>query len=63
MSNLNEMQKWESFFIDKGYYPVSVDAKHGKNLKGVETAAYSKEQKKNLNVRRLKDLNLEQLEQ
>ena len=39
MSNLNEMQKWESFFIDKGYYPVSVDAKHGKNLKGVETAA------------------------
>lgn len=39
MSNLNEMQKWERFFIDKGYYPVSVDAKHGKNLKGVETAA------------------------
>ena len=58
MSNLNEMQKWESF-IDKGYYPVSVDAKHGKNLKGnrhIET-------KENLNVRRLKDLNLEQLEQ
>ena len=42
MSNLNEMQKWESFFIDKGYYPVSVDAKHGKNLKGVETAAEQK---------------------
>ena len=52
----------ESFFIDKGYYPVSVDAKHGKNLKGVETAAIA-QQKKNLNVRRLKDLNLEQLEQ
>ena len=49
-------------FIDKGYYPVSVDAKHGKNLKGVETATIA-EQKKNLNVRRLKDLNLEQLEQ
>ena len=62
MSNLNEMQKWESFFIDKGYYPVSVDAKHGKNLKGVETAAIANK-KKNLNVRRLKDLNLEQLEQ
>ena len=61
MSNLNEMQKWESFFIDKGYYPVSVDAKHGKNLKGVETAAIAT--KENLNVRRLKDLNLEQLEQ
>ena len=39
MSNLKEMQKWEGFFIDKGYYPVAVDAKHGKNLKGVETAA------------------------
>lgn len=36
MSNLNEMSKWEQFFIDKGYYPVSVDAKHGKNLKKVE---------------------------
>ncbi len=24
MSNLNEMSKWEQFFIDKGYYPVSV---------------------------------------
>ena len=62
MSNLNEMQKWESFFIDKGYYPVSVDAKHGKNLKGVETATIATT-KENLNVRRLKDLNLEQLEQ
>ncbi|KMR13956.1 GTPase, partial [Staphylococcus aureus] len=39
MSNLNEMSKWEQFFIDKGYYPVSVDAKHGKNLKKVEAAA------------------------
>ena len=62
MSNLNEMQKWERFFIDKGYYPVSVDAKHGKNLKGVETAAIAAT-KKNLNVRKLKDLNLGQLEQ
>ncbi|BGE82604.1 ribosomal biogenesis GTPase [Staphylococcus petrasii] len=39
MANLNEMQKWERFFVDKGYYPVAVDAKHGKNLKNVETAA------------------------
>ena len=46
MSNLNEMQKWESFFIDKGYYPVSVDAKHGKNLKGVETDGYSSNKRK-----------------
>lgn len=46
MSNLNEMQKWESFFIDKGYYPVSVDAKHGKNLKGVETAAIAATKRK-----------------
>ncbi|HDJ2904099.1 TPA: ribosome biogenesis GTPase YlqF [Staphylococcus aureus] len=39
MSNLNEMSKWEHFFIDKGYYPVAVDAKHGKNLKKVEATA------------------------
>ncbi|GJF43717.1 ribosome biogenesis GTPase YlqF [Staphylococcus argenteus] len=39
MSNLKEMSKWEQFFIDKGYYPVAVDAKHGKNLKQVEAAA------------------------
>ncbi len=39
MSNLKEMSKWEQFFIDKGYYPVAVDAKHGKNLKQVESAA------------------------
>ncbi|HEI1286866.1 TPA: ribosome biogenesis GTPase YlqF [Staphylococcus aureus] len=39
MSNLNEMSKWEQFFIDKGYYPVSVDAKNGKNLKKVKAAA------------------------
>ncbi|UMT79263.1 ribosome biogenesis GTPase YlqF [Staphylococcus roterodami] len=39
MSNLKEMSKWEQFFIDKGYYPVAVDAKHGENLKQVEAAA------------------------
>ncbi|MEW2793939.1 ribosome biogenesis GTPase YlqF [Staphylococcus argenteus] len=39
MSNLKEMSKWEQFFTDKGYYPVAVDAKHGKNLKQVEAAA------------------------
>ncbi len=30
MSNLNDMSNGNNFFIDKGYYPVSVDAKHGK---------------------------------
>ncbi len=41
MSNLNEMSKWEQFFIDKGYYPVFKwkHVKHGKNLKKVEAAA------------------------
>lgn len=58
MSNLNEMSKWEQFFIDKGYYPVSVDAKHGKNLKKVEAAAI-KATAENLNAKKRKDLNLE----
>lgn len=58
MSNLNEMQKWEHFFTDKGFYPVAVDAKHGKNLKGVENAQL-KRLKKNLRKKKRKDLNLE----
>ncbi|MFF5915305.1 ribosome biogenesis GTPase YlqF [Staphylococcus pasteuri] len=39
MTNLKELEKWEQFFENKGYYPVAVDAKHGKNLKDVEKAA------------------------
>ncbi|WP_432202115.1 ribosome biogenesis GTPase YlqF [Staphylococcus warneri] len=39
MTNLKELEKWEQYFEEKGYYPVAVDAKHGKNLKDVERAA------------------------
>ena len=39
MANLKELEKWESFFKDKGYYPVAIDAKHGKGLKQVEQTA------------------------
>ncbi|MEB8146750.1 ribosome biogenesis GTPase YlqF [Staphylococcus xylosus] len=39
MANLKELEKWESFFRDKGYYPVLIDAKHGKGLKQVEQMA------------------------
>ena len=48
-----------TIFIDKGYYPVSVDAKHGKNLK-VEAAAikataekFEREKQKDLSQERL----------
>lgn len=61
MSNLNEMQKWEHFFTDIGFYPVAVDAKHGKNLKGVENAAieatkekFEKEKAKGLKPRAIR---------
>ncbi|MGW9855642.1 ribosome biogenesis GTPase A [Staphylococcus hominis] len=61
MANLNEMQKWERFFTDKGFYPVAVDAKHGKNLKGVENAAieatkekFEKEKAKGLKPRAIR---------
>ena len=61
MSNLNEMQKWEHFVTDKGFYPVAVDAKHGKNLKGVENAAieatkekFEKEKAKGLKPRAIR---------
>lgn len=39
MTNLKELEKWEQYFEEKGYYPVAVDAKHGENLKDVEKAA------------------------
>ncbi|AYU55058.1 ribosome biogenesis GTPase YlqF [Staphylococcus debuckii] len=39
MANLSEIAKWEEYFRNKGYYPVAVDAKHGKGLKQVEQAA------------------------
>lgn len=39
MTNLKELEKWEQYFEEKGYYPVAVDAKHGKNLKDVEKVA------------------------
>ena len=39
MTNIKELEKWEQYFEEKGYYPVAVDAKHGKNLKDVEKAA------------------------
>lgn len=39
MTNLKELEKWEQYFEEKGYYPVAVDAKYGKNLKDVEKAA------------------------
>ncbi|MGJ5712117.1 ribosome biogenesis GTPase YlqF [Staphylococcus auricularis] len=39
MANLKELEKWESYFKAQGFYPVEVDAKHGKGLKQVEQAA------------------------
>lgn len=39
MANLAELEKWETYFKNQGFYPVAVDAKHGKNLKQVEQTA------------------------
>ena len=39
MTNLKELEKWEGFFKEQGFFPVAVDAKHGKNLKNVEAEA------------------------
>ena len=39
MANLKELEKWQSYFTAQGYFPVAVDAKHGKGLKQVEQAA------------------------
>lgn len=39
MANLNETKKWMQFFEDKGFYPVLIDSKNGKNLSQVTKAA------------------------
>lgn len=39
MANLNETKKWMQFFKDKGFYPVLIDSKNGKNLSQVTKAA------------------------
>ncbi|MBU0437413.1 ribosome biogenesis GTPase YlqF [Staphylococcus succinus] len=61
MANLKELEKWEAFFKDKGYFPVSIDAKHGKGLKLVEQAAikatkekFEKEKAKGLKPRAIR---------
>ncbi|MCG1917462.1 ribosome biogenesis GTPase YlqF [Staphylococcus epidermidis] len=46
MTNLKELEKWEIFFKNEGFYPVAVDAKHGKNLKNVEVEAIKATQEK-----------------
>ena len=46
MANLKELEKWESYFKEKGYYPVGIDAKHGKGLKLVEQEAIKATQEK-----------------
>lgn len=61
MTNLKEMEKWEKYFIEQGFYPVAVDAKHGKNLQNVEKAAieatkekFEKEKAKGLKPRAIR---------
>lgn len=39
MANLQETAKWENFFREKGYVPVLIDSKQGKNLDKVIRAA------------------------
>ncbi|MDW4413688.1 ribosome biogenesis GTPase YlqF [Staphylococcus saprophyticus] len=58
MANLKELEKWESYFKEKGFYPVAIDAKHGKGLKQVEQTAikatkekFEKEKQKGLKPR------------
>lgn len=46
MTNLKELEKWEIYFKNEGFYPVAVDAKHGKNLKNVEVEAIKATQEK-----------------
>lgn len=46
MTNLKELEKWEIYFKNEGFYPVAVDAKHGKNLKNVEVEAIKVTQEK-----------------
>ncbi|PHK50719.1 ribosome biogenesis GTPase YlqF [Staphylococcus edaphicus] len=61
MANLKELEKWESFFKEQGYYPVAIDAKHGKGLKQVEQTAikatrekFEKEKQKGLKPRAIR---------
>lgn len=61
MSNLKEMQKWFAFFKEKGAVSVAVDAKHGKGLKQVESAAieatrekFEREKAKGLKLRAIR---------
>ncbi|MDK9856713.1 ribosome biogenesis GTPase YlqF [Staphylococcus equorum] len=61
MANLKELVKWENYFKGKGFYPVSIDAKHGKGLKLVEQAAikattekFEKEKQKGLKPRAIR---------
>lgn len=46
MTNLKELEKWEIYFKNEGFYPVAVDAKHGKNLKNIEVEAIKATQEK-----------------
>lgn len=46
MTNLKELEKWEIYFKNEGFYPVAVDAKYGKNLKNVEVEAIKATQEK-----------------
>ncbi|MDN6671312.1 MAG: ribosome biogenesis GTPase YlqF, partial [Staphylococcus equorum] len=61
MANLKELVKWEKYFKGKGFYPVAIDAKHGKGLKLVEQAAikattekFEKEKQKGLKPRAIR---------
>ncbi|ASF18347.1 ribosome biogenesis GTPase YlqF [Staphylococcus saprophyticus] len=61
MANLKELEKWESYFKEKGFYPVAIDAKHGKGLKQVEQTAikatkekFEKEKQKGLTPRAIR---------
>ncbi|OEK22698.1 ribosome biogenesis GTPase YlqF [Staphylococcus saprophyticus] len=60
-ANLKELEKWESYFKEKGFYPVAIDAKHGKGLKQVEQTAikatkekFEKEKQKGLKPRAIR---------
>ena len=61
MANLKELEKWESYFKEKRFYPVAIDAKHGKGLKQVEQTAikatkekFEKEKQKGLKPRAIR---------
>ncbi|WP_426428811.1 ribosome biogenesis GTPase YlqF [Staphylococcus equorum] len=61
MANLKELVKWENYFKGKGFYPVAIDAKHGKGLKLVEQTAikattekFEKEKQKGLKPRAIR---------